>query len=213
VIVSKRLKAIAKYIDGFESLVDIGCDHGLLAAYALKNNFVEKAYLLDVKEEPLKAAKNNIKVLNLSAQVEFQLSDGLKNFHKQAECFVIAGMGTETIKAIISNDLVKFQNAKRIILSSHKDNALLREFINQNHFRIIAEEIVLDKHYYEIIVVEHGQEKLSAEQIFFGPYLLKEQSEDFCNYYNQELEKLKAFKKLNEKARKKLQMLEAIRKM
>lgn len=209
-IISKRLKAIAKYTMGFESLVDIGCDHGLLVAYALKSNYVKKAYLLDVKEEPLKVAKKNIMDFNLSAKAEFQISDGLKEFNKQAECFVVAGLGTQTIISIITNDLQKFQNAKRIILSSHKDKAILREFLNQNKFQIIDEEIVLDKHYYEIIVIEPGSEKLTEEQIFFGPLLLKKRSDIFNDYYQNELKKLKTYKKLSEKTKKRLQMIEDI---
>ena len=35
---SLRLKKIAKYVDDYSNIVDIGCDHGLLDIYLVQTN-------------------------------------------------------------------------------------------------------------------------------------------------------------------------------
>ena len=43
--ISKRLKAIAKYIEGYDSLADIACDHGYLGIYAVEEYNLKEVLL------------------------------------------------------------------------------------------------------------------------------------------------------------------------
>ena len=61
----------------------------------------------------------------------------------------------------------------------------------ENGFKIIDEKIVFEYKYYQILVVENGEMKLTEEQILFGPYLLKEKSKTFRNYYHSQIKKIK----------------------
>ena len=40
---SNRLKAIVKFVDKKDSIVDVGCDHGYLSIYLIENKLVKKA--------------------------------------------------------------------------------------------------------------------------------------------------------------------------
>ena len=43
--ISKRLKAIAKYIEGYDTLADIACDHGYLGIYAVEEYNLKEVFL------------------------------------------------------------------------------------------------------------------------------------------------------------------------
>ena len=62
---SSRLKALADYIEDNDSMVDIGCDHGLLDIYLTLNKKNVKVVASDVNENALNNAKKNIKKYNL----------------------------------------------------------------------------------------------------------------------------------------------------
>lgn len=59
----------------------------------------------------------------------------------------------------------------------------------ENEFKIVDEMIILEHKYYEILVVENGKTELSEEQILFGPYLLKEKSKAFRDYYHKQIKR------------------------
>ena len=65
-------------------------------------------------------------------------------------------------------------------------------FLICNGFKIVNEDIVCeDEKYYEILVVEVGEQSLTPDEIFFGPYLLKEKSEVFINKWKDYYKRIK----------------------
>ena len=44
--------------------------------------------------------------------------------------------------------------------------------------------------FYEILVVEQGSQELSAKELRFGPYLMREQAPAFVQKWSKEVEKL-----------------------
>ena len=185
-MISKRLKEIAKYTDGFNLLLDVGSDHGLLPIYAIKNHFVNGAIASDINNKPLIKAKENFNKYNLN--IDTIIYDGIPK--NNADVIVIAGMGAELIISILEKTLNNANNLKRLILAPNCDYDVLRRYIIQ-YFKIVDEDIVYDKnHYYEIIVLEKGKEEYSQLDILFGPILLKKKSEIFINKYKKELNNL-----------------------
>ncbi len=140
---SKRLKTITKFIDKNDSLVDVGCDHGLLSIYLVENNLVNKIVASDINSNALSSAINNIK--NAGLDIETVLSDGISNIDLNGiNTLVIAGMGTSTIKHILS-DTDKIKNIKKIITQSNNDHEMLRSFMNDIGYYLENELYVLDK--------------------------------------------------------------------
>ena len=103
-MLDNRLKKIAELVSGEGIAVDVGTDHAYLAAELVKSGKCSRVIASDVKEGPLEAARNTVEKYGVSDSVELVLSDGLENVPlKGVSDIVIAGMGGETIAAIIEN--------------------------------------------------------------------------------------------------------------
>jgi tRNA (adenine22-N1)-methyltransferase len=187
--ISKRLEAVASFVSNNEVVLDVGTDHGLLMIYLIKNKIIERGYASDLREGPLKSAQQNVELFGLNNKIQLLLSDGLNKMSDDVTTIIIAGMGGELISKILSNDLDKIKD-KTLILQPNTQVPNLREFIMNNNLKIIDEEIIFeDGHYYEIMKVVNGQEKLCKEEIYFGPILLKKKSEIFIQKYEIEYKK------------------------
>ena len=191
---SLRLKTIAKYTDGYESLADIACDHGYLGIYAAKTYGIKDVLLTDINPMPLASAQNNCKSANLEDVIRCKLGDGLAPLDRDYEVISISGIGGLLLKEILFKDLEKAKTAKRLILCPNTDLYEVRKFLAENGFIIEAEEIILEHKYYEIIVSKFigSNPDYSELELKYGPFLLKEKCSFFQNYYN---EQLKLFEK------------------
>ena len=190
--ISKRLKTIAKYTDGFKSLADIACDHGYLGIYAVENYGLKKVLLTDINPMPLASAINNCKLRNLDSIISCKLGDGLAPLTEDYDVISISGIGGILMSEILAKDIVKCQKAKRLILCPNTDSYEVRKFLNDNMFIIEEEEIILEHKYYEIIVAKYvgNAENYSYEELKFGPILLKNKPELFISYYKEQIQML-----------------------
>lgn len=128
---SKRLSAIAGLVPNADSLADIGCDHGLLAIYLVKNGIVNRALATDVGMGPLKHAKDNIKAFCLTDKIETRLSDGFREIRPgEASVFVIAGMGGQLMIRLLEEGKSLWETAKALVLSPQKDERMVREYMS-----------------------------------------------------------------------------------
>ena len=92
-----RIDAVCSLILPGESLADIGCDHGLVAKYALENG-VKRVIAADVSEKSLNKARE---LLSGRQNVRFVVSDGFDSIDERVEQAVIAGMGGSRIVELI----------------------------------------------------------------------------------------------------------------
>lgn len=187
-----RLEFIASLTKGYDTLCDIGCDHGYICIDAIKHYGVKKAYALDINEGPLKNALNNINDANMSDKIEVILSDGLKNFSYYADLYLISGMGGNLIKKIIEASFDKFKKAKAIIIEANNYENIIRQYLFENGFKITSEFIIKDAgHYYEIMIFEYEKCEFNDLDILFGPILRKEKTPIFMEKYEHKLAVLK----------------------
>ena len=141
--ISKRLKAIVDFIDVNDSLVDVGCDHGLLSIYLKEHNLAKRIIASDVNQKALNSAINNIKKFKVN--VETVLSDGLEDVNLEGiDTLVISGMGTHTILHILSNPQ-KLLGIKKIVIQSNNDHELLRKSLNNMGYFLENESYTFDK--------------------------------------------------------------------
>ncbi len=189
---TKRLKECVKYTKGYETLADIGTDHALLVSYAVLNNYVKDGIASDVAEGPLEYAKRTLDKYNLNNKIEVNLANGLVNLDDRVDVCVIAGMGGILIADILENGKQYTKNVKRFIVQPNISSNNVREWISNNNYKIVDEQIVEDSNkIYEIIVFEKGIKTLSEEEIYFGPFLLKEKNEIFTRKYEERLKNIK----------------------
>ena len=187
--ISLRLSSVAKYINGYDTLADIACDHGYLGIYAAKNYSLKEVLLTDINEMPLASAKENIRKFNLDDVITTKLGNGLKPLTKDYDVISICGIGGILMTEILKNDLERIKNSKRLILCPNTDSYNVRKFINDNNFKIEFEEVVYDYKFYEIIVCSYNDEfsNYNELELKYGPCLLKEKSNEFIKLHEKQL--------------------------
>ena len=203
-----RIDYITSLATGYKSLADVGCDHAFISIKALKNYGVKKAYALDINDGPLENARMNVKSNGLEDNIEIIKSDGLTNLNDAVECIIIAGMGGVLISKIINDSLEKVNHSKKLILSPNNEEAILREYLSNNGFKISDEHIIQDAgHYYEIIeAIPLENEKIYNIDILFGPILRKKKDDLFIKKYSKKLDVLESsLAKCNESSKKEIE--------
>lgn len=172
---SKRLTVVAGQITRGNTVADIGTDHGYIPIYMTHNGYSDYAIAMDVNDGPLNRAKENISKYGMENKVETRLSDGLKGLKKgEVQSIVIAGMGGLLTIRILKDGKDVAESADELILSPHSDVHLLREYLSNNGYKIINEEIVLeDGKYYFVLKVNKGKMEITDDiEKHFGRYLI-----------------------------------------
>lgn len=188
---SKRLSKVLEYINEFDKVADIGADHGYLSIAMLEKG-VKFVQVVENKTEPLKRAQSALKRYD---NVVFSLSDGISELHDEVTAVTICGMGGLNIVEILGSQLNKAKRLNKIILQANSKLFELRNFLKENNFEILDEDIIEEKDtYYEIIICKynrHYQTNISFEECYFGPILLKKQNDTFVNKYQKQLDMYK----------------------
>ena len=97
-----RLRAIAQQVPQGSVLADVGTDHALLPAWLLLEGRIPSAIASDLREGPLARAKETVEQHGVADRVSLRLCDGLSGIQAgEADVVAIAGMGGETIAAIL----------------------------------------------------------------------------------------------------------------
>ena len=192
---SKRLQFIAAHIDRCKTIIDIGTDHGYIPIYSVKNNLCEKAIASDINKEPVKKAEMNAALEVVKSSVEVRLGGGLEVINiGEAEAVVIAGMGGNLIRDILEKDIEKTASFKYLILQPAQNPEVLREYLYNNGYEIIEEDLCIDEGiYYELFKVKKNNkaEKVSLEPIYYeiSPRLLKDKNKLMLSYLESKDEK------------------------
>jgi len=197
--ISKRLEVISSLISNGARIVDIGCDHGFLSIYLWQSQKVKRVIAADINENALSNAKKNIKKYKLDDVIETRLGDGLEVICEQDEIdsLVIAGMGEHTIVGMLKKNRNKLKNIKSMVIQSNTRIEFLRREVVKLGYMIQDEEILQDgKKIYTIIHFVQGKRYYSRREYYFGPILLKKNSELFKEYNKQELAKLQIIEKM-----------------
>ncbi len=160
-----RIEAIASLVDNDALVVDIGTDHAYLPIYLYENDITKNIVASDISSNALLFAKNNLEKHNLRGKIKLVVSDGFKNLDECFDIAIISGVGTETIKKILDNEVLP----NKLILSSHKNVSDLREYMFKIGYKIEKEIIVYENNiYYNIIKYIKGKDNLSKYDLLVG---------------------------------------------
>lgn len=165
--ISKRLNSLALFVEKKDSLIDVGCDHGLLSIYLKENKLCKNIIASDINKNALSGAIENINKRNLD--IPTCLSDGINDVPlKGINTLVISGMGTSTIKHIL-NDSNKLKHIKKIIVQSNNDHKLLRTFMNDINYYMADENVVYDKgKWYVTCLFIKSDKKNTKKELEYG---------------------------------------------
>ena len=192
-MISKRLELVASFVPQGAVLLDVGSDHAYLPIDLVERGRIKSAIAGEVVEGPYQSAVKNVEAHGLKEKIQVRLANGLAAFEEadQVSVITIAGMGGRLIARILEEGLDKLANVERLILQPNNREDDLRIWLQENGFQIVSESILeeADK-FYEILVVEAGQMKLSASDVRFGPFLSNEVSPVFIKKWQKEATKL-----------------------
>lgn len=192
-VLSKRLAQVAEFVPKDAILLDIGSDHAYLPIALLQQKKIKKAIAGEVVQGPYQSALSNVEEAGLSDKITVRLADGLDAFNPEDKIntITICGMGGRLIADILERRKNELKHIECLILQPNNREDELRQWLENNHFTIISEKVIVEhQKYYEIIVVKHGQERLSNDECRFGPKLLKEKSTVFKEKWYHECKKL-----------------------
>ena len=192
-MISKRLELVASFVPQGAVLLDVGSDHAYLPIELVERGQIEAAIAGEVVDGPYQSAVKNVESHGLKEKIQVRLANGLAAFEEtdQVSVITIAGMGGRLIATILEEGLDKLASVERLILQPNNREDDLRIWLQDHDFQIVAESILEEAgKFYEILVVEAGQMKLSASDVRFGPFLSKEVSPFFVQKWQKEAEKL-----------------------
>ncbi len=192
-MLSKRLEQLAEYLQNPIHFADIGSDHAYLPCYVCSRHERATAIAGEVNQGPFERAKKTVREHELSDRIEVRKGNGLDVIkEKEVNQITIAGMGGKLIRTILEEGQVKLSGVSRLILQPNIDAQLVRKWLIEHHYKIVAEEIIAEDGYiYEVIVSDYRKEPLhlSEHELLFGPYLLQEKSDVFLKKWFHEKEK------------------------
>lgn len=184
---SPRLLACCGFVAPGDRVADVGCDHGYLGIHLLENNIAGYVYAGDVNEGPLQSAVSNAKKYGVADRISFYLSDGVRNFPRDFDTMVCAGMGADTMVSILEAAPWLKDSLYRLILQCQSKVHYLRRYLSENGWRITEETVLRDGRFlYTVMeVVYRPGDALSPGQWYFPPALLKNPAGELPEYYKQ----------------------------
>ena len=201
---SPRLQCCCDFVRPGDRVADIGCDHGYLSIYLLKNNIAASVIASDINEQPLQSAVKNAERFDVRDRISFYLSDGVRNIPRDFDTLVCAGMGGDTMVSILSAAPWLRDGKYRLILQCQSKTPMLRKYLTENGFVIHREKVLRDGRFLYTVMETHfrpGEAPLTIGQQHFPPALLADPTPETKEYYERLLFSLeRAIKGRGEKA-------------
>lgn len=166
-----RLRMAADLVPAGVRLADVGTDHAYLPAALLLEGKIPFAIAADLRQGPLARAKKTVRRAGLTGKAAFRLCDGLTGIRPdEAEAVVIAGMGGETIAAILAAAPWVREGDVPLILQPMSSLPELRGWLRKNGFQIVEERLARegDALYTAFLVRAGEMAPLSPAELWAG---------------------------------------------
>ena len=145
--IGSRLLMAASFIDKGKTVCDVGCDHGKLSLYLVKEGKAERIIATDINEHPLQKAIDLFESNHLSDIAQFVQTDGLSGIEDTSDIthVVIAGLGGGTMADVIDGAPFIREQKTRLVLLPAQNGFAIRRYLYENGFEIEKEENVAEK--------------------------------------------------------------------
>lgn len=141
-----RLQALAERLSQVSSIADIGCDHAYLPILLAKRDISRKIIATDVREGPLRRARENIVRFGYDDMIETRLGSGLAPLSAgETDAIVIAGMGGTVICSILKEGESVARAAKFLLLQPMSSAVDLRQWLYENGYSVTEETLVQEQ--------------------------------------------------------------------
>lgn len=154
---SHRLAACCQFVRPGDRVADVGCDHGYLGIYLLQKNIAVSVIASDVAPQPLASARENARKYGVEEKISFHLCCGVSGIPRDFDTLVCAGMGADTMIAILSDAPWLRDSRYRLILQCQSKRPQLRQWLWEQGFSILRETLAQDgKFIYPIMEVTYA---------------------------------------------------------
>ncbi len=186
----ERISEICAQLERAKVFADVGCDHGYMAEYMLKNGLCERAYITDISAKSLKKAETLLFPYIEEKKCIPVVTDGLDGLPEKCDFVLIAGLGGEEIIKILSRAYIP----SRFLFQPMKNSEKLRRFLIARGAGIdrdytFSEGSARRKYYDLILGSADGGGSYTEREYRFGRDNLKGYSEPFLWQMQEELEK------------------------
>lgn len=157
-VLRARLTAVLGEVRRGSVAADVGTDHAHLPIALCLSEICPRVIASDVRDGPIASARENICRYGLSDRITVIKTDGLHGIEDyDPDDILISGMGGELIVRILSEAPFIKKNGKRLVLQPQTHPELVRAYLAENGFRIVAEHVARDDgdRIYQIITAEY----------------------------------------------------------
>ena len=168
-----RLQLLADWVPQGTRLADVGTDHAYLPVWLILHGRVSCAIASDLRKGPLERARLTGRTYG-AENIEYRLCNGLADIRgEEVDTIAIAGMGGETIAAILSAAPWTKDGKHTLLLQPMTRSAQLRQYLMENGYVITREALVRDRGtIYPVMEVKAGEMELTLGQLYGGAGLL-----------------------------------------
>lgn len=166
-----RLRMAADLVPAGARLADVGTDHAYLPAALILEGRIPSAIAADLRPGPLARARETARRAGLAGKVAFRLCDGLSGIRPdEADAVAIAGMGGETIAAILRAAPWTREGDVPLILQPMSSLPDLRKWLEESGFAIAEERLAREgEALYTALLVRAGEmPPLSPAELWAG---------------------------------------------
>lgn len=178
-----RLERVAAHVPPGARLADIGSDHGYLPVALMQRGLITAAVAGEIALTPFHAAQRTVGASGLAQRISVRLANGLAAIEPgdAVTAISLCGMGGETIRDILDSGKAQLSGQEQLILQPNGGEQPLRQWLMENGYRIVFEEVLRENRFdYEIIVAERtGPVTYSARELYFGPLQMQVRSPAF----------------------------------
>lgn len=167
ITLDKRLSAVAALVRQGSRLADIGTDHAYLPVHLVQSGVCPSAIASDIGAGPLEAARRTVTENGLTSEITLRLGDGLSTVSAgEVEDIAIAGMGGETIVAILEATPYIQDPRLRLILQPMTRAEDLRRWLLSHGFTILEEHLITDgRHLYPVLAAEYTAAPVCEDEV------------------------------------------------
>lgn len=207
--ISDRLLCCAEQVQKGARVADIGCDHGYLGIWLVKNGIADHVVASDLRAQPLQKAVENSNIYGTADRMEFYVADGLAAVDpNKVDTVICAGMGGDCIAHILEEAPWVKDPRYTLILQPQTSGNDLRRYLGEQGYAIEAERLVQDGGFlYFTIMARYGEGKplspgeqyLSRQLLTCGSVLLPAYFDRIINALSKTVEGIHRSKKEHEK--------------
>lgn len=151
-----RLICAFNMLQGFDSVADIGSDHGKLTAALLLNGSCSRVIAGDISSECLEKTRQLIDRCGLQDRAQVRLGSGLTVLAPgECDAAAILGMGGELMVELLEASSDVAERMDKLVLQPMSGIEELRQWLYENDWHVLSDKLArVGKRWYQLLSVQ-----------------------------------------------------------